>query len=203
LRYKKSVTGSSSNPAASDICTKCGMCCNGTLFDYGELREDEVAAAASAGLTLSDADGKARFLQPCSRFAEMRCVAYEVRPSICRSYRCKLLKGVEAGEISGSQALARVAEARDLVARVGAELPPGDDLASARNAWAKAHKAAGTNTGPVSNPGLTLALFMLNRFLDRHFRSNHQRMMSTWEMDGDTPDEARPAPLKAGRAPPS
>jgi Fe-S-cluster containining protein len=181
------------------------MCCNGALFDYGELEEHECGPAAEAGLSLSRVKDKPRFQIPCSRLVENRCTAYAARPGTCRSYACQMLKKFEAGEVSGDDALARVHEAQGLIARIKRLLPDGMDLGAARNQWKRAGKAA--EDGETSEPfgaELTLNLFMLNRLLDRHFRKAHQRTMSSWLVEDGPADEARPTPVaEGGPRPPS
>lgn len=180
-----------SDPSASDICVSCGLCCNGALFDYGELEEQEWEQASLAGLSVSRVNERPRFQIPCTRLVDKVCTVYEARPGTCRAYRCQLLKRFDAGELTAPDASGKIEEAQALIARIKALLPEGMDLATARSQWAKTHKAAPATAGEAAaaTPQLTLLLFMLNRLLDRHFRKAHQRMMSTWHVDEASPEK--------------
>ena len=167
---------------ASDICTDCGLCCSGALFDHGELTDAEVPDARALGLRIEDAGERTRFRQPCSALVANCCTIYAMRPGVCRSYRCQLLKRFELAEIDPEEAHRLTREARKLQARVEALLPADMDISAARAAcmpgpdaephalsWRRAH------------PELTLAFILLNRMLDRHFRRSNQRMMADWD----------------------
>ena len=170
--------------SASDLCTRCGICCSGAIFDYGDLSEAETSTVEKAGLRVTRINGKARFHLPCPRFADNRCTVYEVRPAVCRAYQCELLKGYLAGEVSAEEAQGRIAEAHALIGQVRETMPEGKDLASVREDWARDHgEGAAAGASASADPQRTLSLFMLNRFLDRYFRKAHQRMMSGWEVE--------------------
>ena len=51
------------NEQLSDICTQCGMCCDGTLFNHAKVKnEDDRKLADSLGLTTqSTPEGKLYF----------------------------------------------------------------------------------------------------------------------------------------------
>ncbi len=94
-----------------NICIECGLCCDGTIFSFVPIEpEDDVGPLREVGAIL-ETDETARFLQPCAALELRCCSIYESRPSLCRAYRCALLKRVEAGE-------AEVEEARDIIATV-------------------------------------------------------------------------------------
>ena len=62
-------------------------------------------------------EAEARFEQPCRGF-DSKCTIYDDRPSLCRSYRCALLRKVDSGEVSDGEARALVAAAIELRDRV-------------------------------------------------------------------------------------
>ncbi len=62
-------------------------------------------------------EAEARFEQPCAAF-DSKCTIYDDRPSLCRSYRCALLRKVDSGEVSDGEARALVAAAIELRDRV-------------------------------------------------------------------------------------
>jgi len=69
------------------LCKSCGMCCDGTLFQRALLKPEEVEPARRVGLKIFQDRG---FEQPCPQLRESACQVYEDRPSVCRSFLCKL-----------------------------------------------------------------------------------------------------------------
>lgn len=108
---------------AAILCTSCGACCNGTLFDEVPLERHEIALGARLGLPIVPCGDDAAMPLPCPRLAGASCTVYADRPSTCRSYRCALLEAVEAERAELEDALARVSALRDAAARVRALLP--------------------------------------------------------------------------------
>jgi hypothetical protein len=99
---------STGTTGGSDLCTTCGLCCDGTLFDAVPLTDAEAKSFAPApGQTESN-----RAAQPC-RFLEGTCCGiYNDRFKACRRFRCELLKKLDAGGISLDEASALVVEAK-------------------------------------------------------------------------------------------
>jgi len=93
---------------ASDLCTACALCCDGTLFGSVKVEDED-----RPHLRLPLVDGA--LAQPCAALVDRRCSVYAERPASCARYACELLKQVEAGVV-------RVAEARDRVDRMRARL---------------------------------------------------------------------------------
>lgn len=161
------------------LCTNCGLCCTGTLFDYGKLGVDEVETSRAAGLDVFDhSEVGPAFRIACPRLEGSRCSVYEVRPRACRKFRCKLLCDVEGGNVAIAVALDRVAEARALVDKIVAGLTGGETLNEARWRWRSS--APGWWIGDLSAAQFHLEMTMLNLLLDRHFRNKEQ-----WVMVGD------------------
>jgi hypothetical protein len=71
---------------------------------------DPTGDLETAGLTLLTKDGVTSFQQPCTAFRYGCCSIYHNRPSVCRWYRCLLLRRLEAGDVSHD-------EARELIDR--------------------------------------------------------------------------------------
>lgn len=95
------------------------MCCNGVLFGDVELqREDDARALAALGLELLRKGKKQCFRQPCACFDGKLCEIYARRPIRCRSFECRLLQRVQAGEMNGERALRAIADARRAINRV-------------------------------------------------------------------------------------
>ncbi len=85
----------------SAICTACGMCCDGTLFNKAKIVDevDEVLVQSLGLETFTENSGKRFFKQPCPQFKGC-CAVYEKRPNTCDKYLCRPLREVERKEIS-------------------------------------------------------------------------------------------------------
>ena len=90
----------------SEICVKCGMCCDGTLFNRAKIKntEDERLAKSLGLTTFSDADGKLNFQLPCHLFKGCCTVYDQARPNICGSFFCEPLRKVQKDEMSFEKA---------------------------------------------------------------------------------------------------
>lgn len=116
--------------AAGELCMRCGLCCSGALFTYVALKEDEVGWAERRRLpVLARGEEKRVFDQPCPLLVERKCVDYEERPVACRTFRCKLLRAFEIGEVEMAEALELIARVERLLDKIGPgrhELNPKD-----------------------------------------------------------------------------
>jgi Fe-S-cluster containining protein len=109
--------------AVSQLCPKCGLCCNGVLFADVELRKgDDIQQLAELGLSLEKKGRKQAFAQPCACFDGELCRIYTRRPKRCRTFECGLLKRVQAGELGADAALKTIAEAQRLAEKVRGQL---------------------------------------------------------------------------------
>lgn len=99
-----------------ELCRRCGMCCDGTLFARAPLAPAEVEPLRARGLPVV---GQA-MPQPCAALSGLLCAIYEARPASCRRYECLLLGSLREGEVSLDEALEVVADTR---ARVAARDP--------------------------------------------------------------------------------
>ena len=96
------------------LCTRCGLCCDGTLFADVELASlDEASGLEVMGLDIEDADeeGGQLLLQPCGALKEKRCSIYPYRPDCCRTFECRLLREVKRGAVSIDQAHEKITQA--------------------------------------------------------------------------------------------
>ena len=99
----------------SDLCVKCGLCCQGLFHGRIHLQDNEVQAGLKKKMEYIPYPEPNKVSLPCSQWAGA-CQMYDERPEGCRVFRCKLLKGIEKGEITASEAEAVVNEALDLIA---------------------------------------------------------------------------------------
>lgn len=101
------------------LCTRCGLCCDGSLFADVELATtDEASTLEIMGLEIEEDDDHDVLVQPCAALQEKRCSVYAHRPECCRTFECRLLQQTKRGAISVEQAKAKIAEALKQIERV-------------------------------------------------------------------------------------
>jgi Fe-S-cluster containining protein len=112
-------------PALTDtLCTKCGLCCDGTLFADVELvGEAEVARLEIMGMEVENENKNMGLLsQPCAALRGTRCGIYAHRPKCCRVFQCDLLQNAQRGAVTVERALEHIADAREQIQQVRALL---------------------------------------------------------------------------------
>ena len=113
--------------AASRLCTACGMCCDGTMFQIVKLQPgDSAAELGRLGLKIRSRGGAFHMEQPCAALKELRCTVYDKRPTRCRLFHCQQLRLLETNETTEAEAMslilktrAQVAQVRDLIEQNG------------------------------------------------------------------------------------
>ena len=109
-------------PSLTDtLCTRCGLCCDGSLFADVELASgNEASALEVMGLEIEDddGDGAGLLVQPCAALKGRRCSIYPHRPDCCRTFECRLLQEVQRGEVGVEQAKETIAETLRQIRRV-------------------------------------------------------------------------------------
>ena len=168
-------------PPSTQLCTSCGLCCSGILYDTIPIGAHEIDHVHELGLEpYEEPAGTPRFNLPCRHLQGTRCGVYNRRPEPCRAFRCELLKSLEGGHLSIAQATERVTEAkrmieevRPLVGEAGGPLTP-KKWGALLDSW-RANALAGRATEIEALAVLQLA--KLNRFLDIHFRSKDQQVV--------------------------
>lgn len=109
------------SPSLTDtLCTRCGLCCDGSLFADVELAgRAEATRLEIMGLRIGDDDADGALLeQPCRALRGRRCGIYEHRPGCCRTFECRLLEDVRRGTVGVARAQERIAEALKRIGRV-------------------------------------------------------------------------------------
>ncbi len=110
------------------LCVNCGICCDGTLFQHAPLFEEDTPLLENTPDLKFEDESKTKFSLRCPYFRGC-CSIYDKRFTVCRNFRCKLLREKLAGNISEEEASAVVIEAKRLVAAIQAEDPGGQDYA--------------------------------------------------------------------------
>jgi len=105
--------------AASRLCTACGMCCDGTMFQIVKMQPGDCAAElARLGMRIRGKGGEFHMEQPCPALKELRCAIYDRRPTRCRLFHCQQLRLLEAGNTTEADAMALIEQTRSQAAQV-------------------------------------------------------------------------------------
>jgi hypothetical protein len=156
----------------SDLCARCGLCCDGSLYDRARAEPDEKARLEQFGLAPFEAEAGAFFPLPCPRLSGSCCTIYEQRFTICRSFHCKLLTRYLGGEVPLEEALGRVTTARTLLTSVAAADPvaaaPMGRVELAKQA--RERMANGEGAARAEAARRLVDVVALENYLDRHFR---------------------------------
>lgn len=89
-----------------NICIRCGMCCDGTLFQYANIDDDETLTTQYSFDVGTNSAGEKRFFLPCGYLQNKCCSIYQSRPyKVCDHYKCTTLRHYEKGEVSRNDAL--------------------------------------------------------------------------------------------------
>ena len=154
-------------------CVGCGMCCTGVLYGRAEVQPGEEPALAAAGLRLMPDEEKTYFRLPCHHESGGRCTIYENRFTICRTFRCALLRDYQAGAIGSDEAKEKVRTSLDLVRQVMASDPEAK-LFVARTALRRQLAVEVTTARGEERAAIgrrLLAMTALDAFLERWFRN--------------------------------
>ena len=94
-------------PGLTDtLCTRCALCCDGSLFADVELSSPaEATGLEILGLKIEDDDADGTLLsQPCGALQGKWCGIYTHRPESCRTFECRLLQDVQRGAVGVERA---------------------------------------------------------------------------------------------------
>ena len=109
--------------AASRLCTACGLCCSGVLFEIVKLQpEDSIRDLEQLGMQINRKKTAPYFKQPCRFLDDCTCTIYQHRPTRCRRFECFQLKLLAAGEINEAEAQSKIDVARSQVAAIQSRL---------------------------------------------------------------------------------
>jgi len=102
------------------LCTRCGLCCDGSLFADVELAGlAESTGLEAMGLEIEEDDSDGGLLvQPCVALQGKRCGIYAHRPECCRTFECRLLGDVRRGVVGAARAGEHIAETIMRIGRV-------------------------------------------------------------------------------------
>ena len=103
----------------NNICVKCGMCCDGTLFNWASIEPDEIVDELfREEIIKTSQKGKIAFSLPCSFLHNCVCSIYNSekpkRPLVCGKFKCKLLLKQQAGTVSYDEAILLIEKTKQL-----------------------------------------------------------------------------------------
>jgi Fe-S-cluster containining protein len=154
--------------AASRLCTACGMCCNGVLFEIVRLQpQDSMKELEKLGMQINRRKTQPYFKQPCRFLNDCTCTIYEQRPTRCRRFECLQLKMLAAEEITEAAAAAKIEEARTQVQRVRDLLAGAGDASTDEALEERVRHVLGDQT----DTPLYHEMQTLRRLLSREFRA--------------------------------
>jgi Fe-S-cluster containining protein len=161
--------------AAESLCVSCGLCCDGTFLDRGRVIEaGEAAPLSSYKNEFVTDENKLWFKIPCPHYDGHRCTIYTARFGVCRTYRCKLLRKVDSGNLGLEEAKRTVAKAKALIATAASH----DERAKIRLERVRLRmelEAAVESASEEQRPALARRLLdfvALDWFIESHFHEN-------------------------------
>ena len=102
----------------AELCTDCGICCDGTLFSSVSLQAPGLTAARAHRLPLLETRDGYKLELPCAALRGVLCGIYQERPEQCADYSCALLERVGDEEMSFDEARGTIEDTRAARARV-------------------------------------------------------------------------------------
>ncbi len=91
--------------AEQEICVKCGLCCDGTIFSGVALEKSEKDNLPPEFAKAYDHNSeKERFLQPCPAFDQKCTIYHKKRAKVCGSFRCQLLIDFSKNKLTRQEA---------------------------------------------------------------------------------------------------
>ena len=93
------------------ICTGCGFCCDGTLFDNAILKPTDIDSLPEKIEQQYVRKEDEVFLLPCPYFCGKCSIYGQHRPSVCGDFRCQVLKNAATDKITQERAVQIVEDA--------------------------------------------------------------------------------------------
>jgi len=100
------------------LCTGCGICCKGYVFDHGPVEKEEVDTLKVTSVSVYRHCDKFYFSMPCPANYENRCTVYSSRPQTCVKFKCVLLDRLAAREIKLIDALKIVHDFKQIMEKL-------------------------------------------------------------------------------------
>ena len=151
------------------MCTSCGLCCDGGLFDSVKLDDEDRERLDANGI-----EALGRRPHPCPHYGAPLCAIYPVRPWRCGEYRCEVLEALVECRIDFPAARALVDQALAMRAEAAEATEPGLTivaLAQQVRSEAPGSRAAGRLQAMARSAAYRM-------FVERHFLGPKSRWMT-------------------------
>jgi Fe-S-cluster containining protein len=149
-----------------ELCSDCGICCDGTLFSSVSLDAAGLITAREHRLPVLETHDSCKFELPCPALRGVLCGIYDQRPEQCADFACALLIGVEEQRLTFDEARTIIDETRALRSRLDAALGTTPWWV-ARRSTAEAQRT--DSTWAKNNGELIADLKALEDLVKRHF----------------------------------
>jgi hypothetical protein len=172
----------------SRVCVGCGMCCDGVLYERATVDPGEEPSMLAAGLELIDDGDRKAFRQPCPHSSCGRCLIYQTRFQICRTFECALLRRVQSAELSLAEAQEKVGVAQQLLANVVVADPDARTLRGRNVARARLAQEMGVHSGErrIAVSKRLLHIVALESYLQRWFRHKSEKLRTAGDQTNGT-----------------
>lgn len=181
------AAGSEPLSDASTLCVNCGMCCNGVLFTNARAEPEELPRLRALCLEVEQVRDRTQFRLPCPHHHDGHCGIYADRFLKCRTFRCALLKRLDAGETTLAEAQATVAQAKAMLGRVTA-IDPAAGQFGVRLRQRAEPPPAGEGEDVALRRRVLIESLALDLFFDRKFRNRKAIVMDQTRHQPDEGD---------------
>ena len=151
---------------ADELCTDCGICCDGTLFSSVSLEAPGLVAAHKHRLPVLETADACKLELPCPALRDVLCGIYEERPEQCAEYACELLIRTDEGQLGFDDAREIIEATRAVRARVTAAIGTTPWWTALRSATEAERDDA---SWASENATLLADLRSLEELVQRHF----------------------------------
>jgi len=159
------------HPDANLLCMKCGLCCDGSLYEKVPISAEDDFDHLKAFGGRQGAKGK-NVPQPCAAQQNRACTIYPYRPKVCAQYRCHLLTQYEEQKIPFQEAesiIGKTIEHSDRVRKALLTATNGIDAPS-RQLYQQLANSAFPIKPEIASILLDFAALQIR--LNKHFRLN-------------------------------
>ncbi len=160
--HKATLTTGPHLTPLSQLCVSCGLCCDGSIFGFVALSNDEPERLEKLPVQIDRLGDRSSLRLPCHALKNRCCSVYAERPSGCRTFVCKLGEHLTHGNLTSGECSEVVAEAIDRIHDVGISLKLDRDVMT------RAQRLAQNSAAPLSDEQLDL-LRSTQVFIRTHF----------------------------------
>lgn len=183
----------------SDLCITCGLCCNGTLFNYADMKSNEIEQVVRLGMKPLGEPTPDSFSLPCPNLDGTMCSCYHDRPAVCGDFMCSLVDALQDGEIDMATSLQVVARTREISGELReqlVELTGGGPELSIYELTVLLSEQMKVVDDPAAfrreNGSILLGLASLHLTLRKYFfPEDEEDGRALWAVPGAAPAEAR------------